>query len=147
AVLDQQARTPADRVFDDLGTVVGRDQHLAGLVTLLDLDPTGGLGDPGETLRGARLEELDDTGQTLGDGVSSGRTTGVEGTHRQLRAGLTDGLGGDEADGLTDVDQLARGQRTAVALGAGAGAGFTGEHGAHLDLGDTRLDELGDLHV
>src|SRR5690606_2589959 len=57
------------------------------------------------------------------------------------------GLRGDDADGLTDVDQLAGGQRAAVALGAGAGAGLAGEHGAHLDLGDAGLDQLGDLDV
>ncbi len=49
-------------------------------------------------------------------------TTGVEGTHRQLRAGLTDRLGGDDADRLADVDELAGGQRTAVALRADADA-------------------------
>jgi hypothetical protein len=31
----------------------------------------------------------------------------VEGAHRQLRAGLTDRLGGDDADRLADVHQLA----------------------------------------
>ena len=34
-------------------------------------------------------------------------TTDVEGTHRQLRARLTDGLGGDDADRFTDVDPAA----------------------------------------
>jgi hypothetical protein len=83
------------------------------------LHPAGGLGDRGLALGGAGLEQLDHTRQTLGD-VVTGHTTGVEGTHRQLGAGLTDRLGRDDADGLADVDQLAGGQRAAVAHGAGA---------------------------
>ena len=71
----------------------------------------------------------------------------MEGTHRQLGAGLTDRLGRDDADGLTDVDELAGGQRAAVALGAGAGLGVAGQHGADLDLLDTGGDELADLDV
>src|SRR5690606_7157653 len=84
---------------------------------------------------------------TLGDVVGRGHTTGVEGPHRQLGAGLTDRLGGDDADRLADVDELAGGQRTAVALGAGAGAGVTGQDRADLDLGDPGGDQLGDLDV
>ena len=40
----------------------------------------------------------------------------MERPHRQLGAGLTDRLGRDDADGLADVDELARRQRPAVAL-------------------------------
>ena len=147
ALADEQTRPLADGVLLDLGAVVGRDEDLLGLVGLLDRDPTGGLGDRRTALGLAGLEELDHTGQTLRDVVRRGHTTGVEGTHRQLRAGLTDRLGGDDADGLADVDQLAGGQRAAVALGAGAGAGLTGEDRADLDLLDAGLDELGDLDV
>src|SRR5690606_5701550 len=100
---------------------------LAGLVGLLDLDPAGSLGDRRAALGRARLEQLHHTGQTLGDVVGRGHTTGVEGPHRQLGAGLTDRLGGDDPDRLADVDELAGGQRTAVALGAGSGAGVTGQ--------------------
>ena len=136
-----------DGVLLDLGAVVGSDQDLAGLVGLLDLDPAGGLGDRRTTLGRAGLEELDHTGQTLRDVVRGGHTTGVEGTHRQLRAGLTDRLGRDDADGLADVDELAGGQRAAVALGAGTGLGVTGQHGADLDLLDPGRDQLADLDV
>jgi hypothetical protein len=38
--------------------------------------------------------------------VLTRHTTGVEGTHRQLGAGLTDRLGGDDADRLADVHRL-----------------------------------------
>ena len=136
-----------DGVLLDLGAVVGGDQDLAGLVGLLDLDPAGGLGDRRATLGRARLEELDHAGQTLRDVVGRGHTTGVERPHRQLGAGLTDRLRRDDADGLADVDQLAGGQRAAVALGAGAGLGVTGQHRADLDLLDAGRDQLADLDV
>ena len=45
-----------------------------------------------------------------------GRTTDVEGTHRQLRAGLADRLRRDHADRLADVDQPAARQIAPVAL-------------------------------
>ena len=79
--------------------------------------------------------------------VVTGHTTGVEGTHGQLGAGFADGLGGDRADRLADVDQLAGGQRTAVALGAGTSSRLTGEDRADLDLLDAGLDERVDLDV
>ena len=74
------------------------------------------------TLGGTGFEELLDTGQTLGDVLATAggdSTTGVEGTHGQLGTRLTDGLRGDDAHGLADVHGLTRGQRTAVAQGAG----------------------------
>src|SRR3712207_9490883 len=64
----------------------------------------------------------------------------------QLRAGLTDRLGRDDADGLADVDQLAGGQRTAVALGAGADPRLAGQHRADLELGDAGLEQGVDEH-
>src|SRR5699024_2480582 len=67
--------------------------------------------------------------------------TGVERTHRQLRAGLTDRLGRDDADGLADVDELAGGQRAAVAARAGADAGLARQDRADLELGDARLEQ------
>ena len=100
----------------------------------------------GDALGDARLEQLGDTGQTVRD-VLTGDTTGVEGTHRQLGAGLADRLGGDDADRLADVDQLAGGQRAAVADGTGAERRLAGQHRAHPDLGDAGRDQLVDQHV
>ena len=68
-----------------------------------------------------------DTGQTVRD-VLTGDTAGVERTHRQLGTGLADRLGGDDADRLADVDQLAGGQRPAVADRAGAQRRLAGQH-------------------
>ena len=127
--------------------VVGGDDDLLGLVGLLDLHAAGGLGDRGATLRGAGLEELDHTRQTLGDVVGRGHTTGVERPHRQLGAGLTDRLGGDDADRLADVHELAGRERTAVAGRADADGALTGEDRTHLDRLDAGTDQLLDQHV
>ena len=64
----------------------------------------------------------------------------MEGAHCQLRTGLADGLGGDDADGLADVDALTGGQRAAVAGRAGADGGVAGQHRAAHDLLDAGLD-------
>ena len=101
----------------------------------------------GATPLGVRASKSStDTRQTVGDVVTRD-TTGVEGAHRQLGAGLTDRLGGDDADRLADVDELARGQRTAVALGAGADLGLAGQDRADLDLADAVLDQRVDRDV
>src|SRR5690606_9384686 len=112
-----------------------------------DLDATRGLRDRARALRSASLEELGDTRQTLRDVVGTGSTTLVEGTHRELRSGLTDRLGGDDADRLADVDELSGRERTAVAGGADADRRLAGEHRAHLDGLDAGLDERVDQHV
>ena len=96
-----------------------------------------GLGQAGRATRRASLEQLDDARQTAGD-VLAGDTTGVERPHRQLRAGLADRLGGDDADSLAELDRLAGGQRTAVAHGADAELGIAREHRADADPVDLR---------
>ena len=58
-------------------------------------------------LRRTVFEQLDDTRETVRD-VLTPHTTGVEGTHGQLSTGLADRLGGDDADGLAELDRLAR---------------------------------------
>jgi len=59
------------------------------------------LRDLGGTLGGTSFEELHDARQTVRN-VTFCHTTGVEGTHGQLGAGLANGLRGDNADRLTD---------------------------------------------
>src|SRR5699024_11621005 len=97
-----------------VGAVGRGDRDPALLVVLLDRGPSRGLGDRGEAGRGTGLEQLLHTRQTMGDvAVGAGHTTGVEGTHGQLRAGLTDGLGRGDADGRTDVEPLGGREGTA----------------------------------
>jgi len=92
------------------GAVI-RSQHQAELLLgIVKVDPARDLCDGSDTLRCTRLEELLDTGQTLGDVICRSDTAGVEGTHRQLCTGLTDGLRGDDAHSLADVHGLTRGQ-------------------------------------
>ena len=66
----------------------------------------------------------------------------MEGTHGQLGAGLADGLSGDDADRLTDLDALAVGHVGAVAACADAHMGAAGHDGADLQLGDAGVDDL-----
>ena len=86
----------------------------------------------------AGLEQLDDAGQTAGD-VLAGDTTGVERPHRQLRAGLADRLGGDDADGLAELDRLAGGQRHGRSTGADAELGVARQHRADPHPVDARV--------
>src|SRR5690606_484378 len=104
---------------------------LATLLGVVDLDAPRGLRDRARALRSAGLEELGDTRQTLGDVIRTGGTTLVEGTHRELRTGLTDRLGGDDADRLTDVDELAGRERAAVAGGAHPDGRLARQHRTH----------------
>ena len=69
----------------------------------------------------------------MGD-VLTGEPAGVERAHGQLRTGLTDGLRGDDAGGLADVDHTAMGQRPAVAFAADAHACFAREDRPHPHL-------------
>ena len=76
-------------------------------LVVLDADHARVVGQHGGALRRAGLEELDDAGQAVGD-VLTDDTTGVEGPHGQLRARLADGLGGDDADRLAELDHAGR---------------------------------------
>ena len=84
---------------------------------------------------GTRASNSSSTRQTGGD-VQAGDAAGMERPHRQLRAGLADRLGGDDADRLADADHLAGRQVAAVARPADAVAGLAGQRRADEDLVD-----------
>ena len=84
------------------------------LLVLADAHDARALGHDRRALGRAGLEQLDDARQTVGD-VLTRDAAGVERPHGELRAGLTDRLGGDDADGLALVDELAGGEHRAVA--------------------------------
>ena len=132
AVFDEQLRALGHRLCDLLRTIVRNDDDLAGLVSVIDAHATGDLADRGNTLGGAGLEELDDTRKTVRDVIAC-HTTGVEGTHGQLSAGLADRLSGDDADGLADINQLAGRHRLAVAHGTGSDLALAGQDRTHAD--------------
>ena len=63
----------------------------------------------------------------------------MEGTERQLRTRLADGLRRDDTDGFAQIHHLHGGQIAAVAHAAQAALRFTGEHGTDLDRFDARI--------
>ena len=67
------------------------------------------------------------------------RATDVERTHRQLRAGLADGLRGDDADRFAELHELAGRQIASVAMRADAALAFASQHRADLELLDADL--------
>src|SRR5215218_3944865 len=147
ALVHVQAGAPRERVAVLLAGVVGDDDG-ARLVGVLDGHDAAHLGDLGQALRLARLEELDDARQAVRD-VRAGDAAGVEGPHGQLRAGLADRLRGDDADRVADLGGLAGGHRAAVAGLADARGRLALEHGAHRDgdalLARERLGDVGEL--
>ena len=79
----------------------------------------------------------------LGD-FARRRAADVEGTHGELGARLADGLGGDDAHGLADVDQVSPGQVAAVAHGAHAVLGLAGQGRADHQRAEALVfDDLG----
>ena len=98
-----------------------------GLVRVLDRHRARDLGDLRQALRLARLEQLDDTRQTVRD-VRAGDPAGVERPHRQLGAGLADRLRGDDPDGVADLSDLAGRHRAAVARLADPGRRLALQH-------------------
>ena len=116
----------------------------SGAVGIVDGHHTGDFGNLSHLLRPASLKQLFHSGKTLGD-IVTGNAAGVEGTHGQLRTGLTDGLGCDNADGLAQVNLLGGGQVHAVALCAHAHPGPAGQNGADIDFVDAVGLELGGI--
>ncbi len=134
AVDDFEAGLAQDEV-DLFGSVVGHHGQLAApTLVVADTHDARGPRQRRLALRGARLEQLHDAGQACGE-VLAGDATGVEGPHRELGARLADGLGGDDADGLADLDRLARGQRHAVARRRHADGRVVGEGRQHAHAG------------
>src|SRR5208282_830540 len=97
-----------------------------------------------------QVNELDEAGTLYLDlgllGDARGGATDVEGAHGELRAGLADGLGADDAHGLAHFHHASGGQVAPVAARAHAAAGFAGEHGADFHPLDARgLNRAGQL--
>src|SRR5438445_667402 len=73
---------------------------------------------------------------------AAGRAADVERPHRELRAGLADGLRGDDADRLTQLGQAAGAEVAAVAEHADAALGVAGEPGADAHALEARVLDL-----
>ncbi len=136
ALLDVLAVADVDDGADDDGVALE-------FAAILAVDGDGAVlveGDPCavERLDGAEIVEPDlavilGLHDRLLEGAGGGAAD-VEGTHGQLRAGLADGLGGDDADRLAELDRQAGGQVAAIALHANAALGLASEHGANFQL-------------
>ena len=94
----------------------------------------------------ARLKELLDARQTLGDVVARDAAR-VERAHRELRARFADRLRGDNADCLADLDLCLIGEIPPIALHADAELRFAGQHAADGDAFADAFDPLRELLV
>ena len=135
AVLDEERRAHLELVGVELVAALRVDLERAVLVED-DLAPL-------VVAHAAHVDELGDA-VVLEDDLRDLRGRGrgsadVERTHRQLRAGLADGLRGDDADGRADLDLLAGREVASVALRAHSVLCVAGEAGADPDLLDAGL--------
>ena len=114
---------------------------MAIALDFLERNRTVDLADDGEMLRAAAFEQFFNTRKTLCNILGICNTAGVEGTHRQLRAGFADGLCGNDADGFSHSDRASGGKVGAVALHANALLCLTGKNRADLDGFDAGIDD------
>jgi len=82
---------------------VADDDHLRAALALLDVDDPCVLGELGDALRVARLEDLHHARETVRDVRDAGDAARVEGPHGQLGARLADRLCGDDPDRVADL--------------------------------------------
>src|SRR5215472_797472 len=144
AVLNAEARAVHDVVAlllavffvndgDEAGAVHGDERAAASLDVL-------------------EVHELDDTVVASFErgafGDARGGSADVEGAHGELRAGLADGLRGDDPDGFAQFHHAARGEVAAIAQRANSATRFASEHGTDADAVNARgLDRVGQLFV
>ena len=114
-----------------LGAIVGDDRERAlALLVLAEPDDAAAARSSDVALRAAGLEQLDHAGRPCVMS-SPANTAGVERTHRELRARLTDRLRGHDADGLAEIGGGLRGEHRAVAVRGHGRDRLACERGAH----------------
>ncbi len=136
-------------VFDlDLGAVDHRVAFLFAALLVDDRDGAVAVHHHQVAFLGADGHQVDEAHAAVVLGIearlladSRSRTADVEGTHRELRSRLADGLRRDDARGLAQLDQSAGSQVASVAHHADAALRFAGQHRANLHPLDT-----GSLH-
>ena len=111
------------------------DNNIMQLLYIANFDGAAEFRNDCSLLRLSCLEQLLDSGKTLGN-IASRHTAGMEGSHGKLCTGLTDGLSGYDTHSLADVDGLGVGKVGAVAVRAYAVACLTLEDGADVDFLD-----------
>src|SRR5260370_1338441 len=75
-------------------------------------------------------------------GNAGGRSTDMEGTHGELRAGFANRLRGDDSDGFAQFDHAPGGEVAPIAQRANAAAGLRGGHGTNSHALNTRALHL-----
>ncbi len=96
--------------------VLACDSYLLGLLDLFYADNAADLCDDSSTLRSSALEKLLNTGKTLCNILARCNSSCMEGSHRKLCTGLTDGLSRNNSDCLTDLNKVAVCKVSTVAL-------------------------------
>ena len=105
ALFDEEFRIEGKLViFETLLGILRRDDDVFEVIAVVKMHDAVELADGRNALGLARLEELLDAGKTLRDVARGGDTARVEGTHRELRTGLADGLRRNDADRLAHLD-------------------------------------------
>ena len=123
------------------------------LLFIEDDDETGTIHSDASTAATFDMAQVNESDDAIVLGFESGtladagrRTTDVESTHGELRAGFADGLSGDDADRFAEFDHAARGEIAAIAQGANTATRFAGEHGTNANAFDTgSLNLIGEL--
>ena len=135
AVLDVDDRTVGHLVALALTTMGIHDRQFAGTRNRDQVAIA--------VLHGLEVVELDRTGglhvHVVDGSCTRGGTADMERTHGQLGTGLTNRLGGDDADRLADVDDVAAGQIASVAESANAERSRAGDRRTH----EYRLHAIG----
>src|SRR5208283_927531 len=124
AVLERNDRANDDGVVFQFAAIVAQDGNGTVLVqddvvAVLQFDQAELVVTDGAVVLGLDLRNLEDLRRGAAD---------VERPHRELGAGLADGLGGDDADGFAEFDEPAGGEVAAIAMNADAVLAFAGEH-------------------
>ena len=131
AVHNLDSGSVRDRVFLGLARLVTGNNDFTALLVVGDRYGSAELGDDRKSLRLTSLEQLLDTGKTLCD-IAARDTAGVECSHGQLCAGLTDGLCRDNTYRFTYLDHFAGSHVGAVALRADSHVRSAGQDGTDL---------------
>src|SRR5699024_12037075 len=139
SVFDKDAGTTQDRVSHFFRSVVWSQYETDLFLIFFDGYTAGNFRDRGDTFWCASFEEFLSTWQTLGNIIGRCDTTGVERTHRQLSTWLTNGLGCDNSNDFSDIDDLTCSIRTTVALGTASNHGIDGQYYADSEFGDAGL--------
>ena len=136
-VIDEQQRANRDVDFLRPTLTRGLNREREINFCLLSFNTMGGAVGPHARL----AAELNVSGNFGSNNTTfSGRhTSGVERPHRELRSRLTNGLGGDDANRFTQINQFVMGQGPAVTLAADGTICFTRERRTNTDRRDTCL--------